>query len=170
MERKGAIITGTVVVLVAAKMLLNFIAGPARTVRAELAADLAQIPERAPRGGAPEPDYAALSNPILEKQSLWRELIAPAPLPPRSAPKAPPPAAAPDLTRLLKDLVLAPGQIGKNRMRVLTPEHPDGKWMAIGESYNGCTLMSFTREEATFSHDWKAGGKKLTTTLPRPLR
>lgn len=172
MKPKPAQIAGVLVVLIAAKMVLDLVMSPADVVRAELAAELAKVPERAPLSGADDRDFAALCNPVLEKPSLWRELIPPPPPPP--APEAKPVVAArpdaPDLATLLNGLVLRPGQIGQNKMQVVTPAHPEGAWMAIGDTFNGCVLESFSREEAVFSYFWKEGNEELQVTMPRPLR
>ena len=163
-------VAGAIVLVVALKMLLNLFMSPADAVRAELAAELATVPDHAPLSGAGSEDYAALCNPILSKPSLWHELVA-APAPP-PAPKAaaPAPPNAPDVAGMLKELGMVRGQIGGNKMRVVTPEAPEGTWMAVGDSFNGCTLESFTREEAVFRYSWKEGGRDLRVTLPRPVR
>lgn len=163
-------IAGAIVLLIAAKIILNLFMSPADAVRAELEEALAQVPARAPLSGGEDPDFAALCNPILDKPSLWHEVVGPPPAAPRAAPAAPPVPAAPDVAGMLKDLGMAPGQIGEDKMRVIPPGAPDGAWMAVGDTFNGCTLESFTREEAVFSYYWKEGDKVLTVAIERPLR
>lgn len=172
MERRLAQLVAVIVLLIAARMLLNFVSGPAAIVRAELAAELAQVPDRAPMTGAGERDFAALCNPLLDKPGLWRALVAPPPAPaaPEKKPAAPVAPDAPDLAALLSGLTMRPGQIGRDKMNVITPSRPDGAWMAIGDAYNGCVLESFTREEAVFRYFWEEGDRDLRLTVRRPLR
>lgn len=156
--------------LIAAKILLDFVFNPMNAVRADLAEELSKVPAHASVEEATEHDYAVLHNTIAAKPSLWQELVAPAARPAPKAPPAPPPAEAPDVAAMLKDLGMAPGQIGKDRMRVIPPGRPKGDWMRIGDTFNGCKLVSFTRDEAVFSYYWEAKKKELKATLPRPLR
>ncbi len=156
----------TVSVLIAVWILFHMVANPMDDVRADLARELAQAPASGASGGEAL-EFAALQNRIAGRPSLWRELVA--------APEAPPEAPAvsagpsePNLATILKDVSMGRGQIGANKIRVHTPEAPDGQWMAIGAAINGCTLESFTRDEAIFTYDWKEGGKKLSIALPRP--
>ena len=172
MERRLTQVVGALVLIIVGKMALNLVVSPADTVRAELAAELAQVPDRAPMTGAGDRDFAALCNPVLEKPALWQELIAPPPPPPAPETKPAPPAApnAPDLKALLGGLTMRPGQIGRDKMNVITPARPGGDWMTIGDAYNGCVLESFTREEAVFRYFWEEGNQELRVTVPRPLR
>ncbi len=172
MRRRSFQIAGAIVALIAAKILLNLIVSPADGVRAELAAELENIPDHAPLARTDDQDFAALFNPVLEKPSLWREVIAPPPAPPAEE-VAPAPAAAPnapDLKAMLGGLVLRPGQIGQDKMKVIVPSHPDGAWMALGDTFNGCVLESFSRQEAVFSYYWEEGKETLRIALSRPLR
>jgi len=165
-------VAAVLVLLIVAKMALNLFSSPADAVRAELAAELASIPDRAPLSGTDDRDFAALCNPVLEKPSLWQHVIAAPPTPP--APEVKPmvaaPPNAPNLETLLNGLILRPGQIGQDKMKVITPANPEGAWMALGDTFNGCVLESFTREEAVFSYFWEDGNDVIRATLPRPLR
>ena len=152
--------------LIVLRILFQTFANPMDEIRADLARELAQTPAGVGTGGDGQ-DFAALQNRIARRSSLWRELIA-APAAPQKAPETPAGPKAPNLAERLKDVSIGRGQIGTNKIRVHTPEAPDGQWMAIGASINGCTLDSFTPEEAIFTYDWKAGGKKLSIALPRP--
>jgi len=147
-------------------IVLHMVVNPMDEVRADLARELAQVPASGASGGEGL-EFAALQNRIAGRPSLWRELI--------DAPEAPPEVpvvnagpSEPNLATLLKDVSMGRGQIGTNKIRVHTPEAPEGQWMAIGAAINGCTLDSFTRDEAIFTYDWKEGGKKLSIALPRP--
>ncbi|MBL7646777.1 MAG: hypothetical protein JNK74_11365 [Candidatus Hydrogenedentes bacterium] len=152
--------------LIVLRILFQSFANPMDEIRADLARELAQAPAGLGSGGEGQ-DFAALQNRIARRASLWRELIA-APAEPQKAPEAPAGPKAPNLAERLKEVSIGRGQIGTNKIRVHTPEAPDGQWMAIGAAINGCTLESFTRDEAIFTYDWKAGGKKLSIALPRP--
>ncbi len=171
MPDRAVQITGVVVLLIAVKIALGLVWSPADIVRAEIESELARVPERAPLSGGEDRDFAALCNPVLEKPSLWQELVSPPPPPaPKEKPVAVAPPDAPDLKSLLVGLVLRPGQIGRNKMQVITPTHPEGAWMSVGDTFNGCRLKSFTREEAVFSFFWEEQNEMLEVTMPRPLR
>lgn len=159
-------ITAVIAALIMLWILLHTVANPMDDVRAELARELAQVPEGA-GSGAEGLEFAALQNSIAGRPSLWRELIA-APEAPPEAPVVDAGPSAPNLADRLKDISIGRGQIGTNKIRILTPDAPEGEWMAIGTTINGCTLDSFTRDEAIFTYDWKEGGKKLSIALPRP--
>lgn len=170
MERKLAMTTGGVVGLIAATMLWNLVFSPMDAARAALEEELAKVPTHAGTAESMDHDFTQLHEQIAAKPALWQELIAP-PAPPAPKPAAPPPPpSTPDVAAMLQDLGMAPGQIGKLRMKVITPANPRGDWMKVGDSYNGCRLLSFTREEAVFSYLWKEKNQEITVTLPRPLR
>lgn len=152
--------------LIALRILFLTVANPMDGVRADLARELAQVPASG-ASGTESLEFAALQNRIAGRPSLSRELIA-APEAPAEAPVVIADPIAPNLADRLKDISIGRGQIGTNKIRVLTPDAPEGEWMAIGTTVNGCTLDSFTRDEAIFTYDWKEGGKKLSIALPRP--
>ena len=152
--------------LIVLRILFQTFANPMDEIRADLARELAQTPAGVGTGGDGQ-DFAALQNRIARRSSLWRELIA-APAAPQKAPVVDAGPSAPNLADRLKDISIGRGQIGTNKIRVLTPDAPEGEWMAIGTTINGCTLDSFTRDEAIFTFDWKEGGKKLSIALTRP--
>ncbi len=158
-------ITAVIAALIVLRMLLYAVVNPMDRVRADLARERTQVPVSG-ASGAEGLQFAAFQNSIAGRPSLWRELIA---VP--EAPEAPPVVAgpsAPNLADRLKGVSIGRGQIGTNKIRVHTPDAPEGQWMAIGATLNGCTLDSFTRDEVLFTYDWKEGGKKLSIVLPRP--
>lgn len=158
-------ITAVIAALIVLRMLLYTVVNPMDRVRADLARERAQVPVSG-ASGAEGLEFAALQNTIAGRPSLWRELI---PLPEEpEAPTVPTGPSAPNLADRLKGVSIGRGQIGTNKIRVLTPDAPEGQWMAIGSTLNGCTLDSFTRDEVIFTYDWKEGGKKLSIALPRP--
>ncbi len=159
-------IAAVISALIALWILLHMVVNPMDGVRADLARELAQVPASG-ASGAEGLEFAALQNRIAGRPSLWRELIA-APEAPPEAPAVAAGPSAPNLADRLKDISIGRGQIGTNKIRVLTPDAPEGQWMAIGTAINGCTLDSFTRDEAIFVYEWKEGGKKLSIALPRP--
>jgi hypothetical protein len=159
-------ITAVISALIVLRILLHTAVNPMDDVRADLARELAQVPASGASGGEGL-EFAALQNRIAGRPSLWRELIA-APEAPPEAPAVNAGPSAPNLADRLKDVSMGRGQIGTNKIRVHTPDAPEGQWMSIGTAINGCTLDSFTRDEAIFTYDWKEGGKKLSIALPRP--
>lgn len=162
--------TLAIVGLIVAMMLWNLAFSPMSAERAALEAELAQVPASAGVAEAMAHDFTQLHAQIAAKPALWQELVGP-PAPPTPKPVVPPaPPSTPDVAAMLQDLGMAPGQIGKLRMKVITPSNPRGDWMKVGDTYNGCRLISFTREEAVFSYVWKERNKEIIVTLPRPLR
>jgi hypothetical protein len=159
-------ITIAVSALIASRIVFGFVLDPMHDVRADLERELAQVPVGVGRGDA-QNDFAAIQNNLAAKPSLWRELV-PAQEVPSEAPDAAPSLKAPDLAALLKDVSVGRGQIGANKIRLHTPNAPNGEWVAVGAVINGCTLASFTPENVTFTHRWKEGGKELSIALPRP--
>lgn len=156
--------TAAVALLIAMKIGWDLVFSPMNAIRSDLARELERVPARAPATIRGDLDYAAVLNPILDKPQLWGPLIPDAPAAP-----APPPNA-PDLRKMLEGLSMRPGQIGSDKMRVGLKDGPEDAWMAIGEAYNGCELVSFTREEAVFRYRWREQNRDLTIRLPRPLR
>lgn len=166
MASKLARITMVVSALLVARMLLYLFVDPMDAVRADLARALAEPPGAKALGGDGY-DYAALQNAIAARPALWQELVA-APAPPPEAPQEVARPNAPDLAALLEGITIGRGQIGENKIRLHTPEAPNGQWVAVGTVINGCTLDSFTPDEVIFTFDWKEGGKTLSLALPRP--
>ena len=159
-------ITIALSVLIAARIVLGFVANPMEGVRADLNRELAQVPAGMGGGGAHN-DFAALQNTLAARPTLWRELI-PAPEAPKEDPVAAPGPKPPDLAALLKDISVGRGQIGESKIRLHTPKAPKGEWVAVGTVINGCTLASFTSEKVTFTYPWKEGARELSIALPRP--
>ena len=164
MERRTAIFIFGIAALVLAKVVLNIFVSPMDRIRDNVAASLAEIPANAPLSNGAGQDYALWARDIKAVPSLWQEIVAPPPPPP---PKAPPKASAPNLAEMLADVSIGKGQIGKTKIRVVTPEAPRGRWLQIGDAVNGCTLESFTRKEAIFTYYWEDGGKILEVALLR---
>jgi hypothetical protein len=166
MESKFTRVTLVVSLVILARIALYTAVNPMDAVRADLDRELAQVPE-AGTGGGDEFDYAEIQQTIAARPTLWRELVAmPAPAP--EATKAPVGPKAPDLNALLKGVSIGRGQIGENKVRVLTPEAPNGQWVAVGAQIKGCTLESISAKEVVFTYKWKEGKKSLSLALPRP--
>lgn len=152
--------------LILARIVLNTIMNPMDTLRADLAREVAQAStDRVPLED--NNDYAALQNDIAARPTLWKELVE-APTAPLETPASPVQAKKPDLGAMLKGVKIDRGQIGENKVRVITPEAPKGQWVVVGTVINGCTLASFNAEGVTFTYHWKEGGQDLHLTLPRP--
>lgn len=152
--------------VILARILLFAVVNPMDAVRADLAMEVAQASgDTVPVGGGS--DYASLQNDIAARPSLWSELVEAPP----AAPEAPINAVQvkkPDLAAMLKGVKIDRGQIGENKIRVITPETPKGQWVVVGTVIKGCTLASFNADGVTFTYHWKEGGQDLRLTLPRP--
>jgi len=159
--RKGAIaVTGILLALFLYRGVFN----PMSDARASLARSLKEVPEQAPLGDHSGQDYAQLMQRIDRAPHLWQELIAP---PPAPAPAPPPKPNAPDMDAMLADINVGKAQIGTTKIKVFTPESPRGDWVSLGTVINGCTLESFTSEEAIFRYYWEAGDETLRLAIPR---
>lgn len=166
MHTKLPRVLAIIAVLLLLRLVFNAVLNPLDTVRRDLARELEQVPGAA-HARSDGPEYAALQNAIAARPALWNALIAP-PEVPVETPAPTPGPTPPNMDKLLEGVSIGRGQIGENKIRVITPDAPDGQWMAIGTEIKGCRLDSFTRDEAIFTYDWKAGGKKLSLSLPRP--
>jgi hypothetical protein len=164
MKRPTMIAVLGITALILLKVALNTLVNPMDRVRDDVAAALADIPANAPLDSDEGQDYARWEKDIRAVPTLWQEIIAP---PPPAPPKPPPKPSAPDLAKMLANISIGKGQIGKTKIRVLTPDAPRGRWMKTGDVINGCTLESFTRKEAIFTYYWEDGGKILEVALLR---
>lgn len=139
----------------------NGISDPLASQRAWLSGELAQVDARG------EIQTSALSSAwqqsIAGKPSAWMSITKEPPPPEPPKPEAPTP---PNLKEMLGEIIVSKAQIG-DKIRVMTPQAPRGEWLIVGATINGCTLAKFDRESATFTHEWKEGGKTLSITLPR---
>lgn len=166
MAVKSTRIVLAVSVVILARIIWNFVVNPMDAARADLAREVAQASsDTVPLDGAS--DYAALQNDIAARPSLWKELIE-APPAAQEAPVNAVQAKKPDLAAMLKGVKIDRGQIGENKIRVITPEAPKGQWVVVGTVIKGCTLSSFSADGVTFTYHWKEGGQDLRLTLPRP--
>lgn len=152
--------------LLVARILFYVVANPINVERTALMREIEQIPGSGV-AGVSGLDYAAIQNTIMSRPALWSELVSAPPLPPEP-PLARPVPEAPDLTVLLKGVTVERGQIGDDKVRLVTPDAPKGAWFAKGTQINGCVLESFTEDVVKFTYEWKEGGKKLSLNLPRP--
>jgi len=160
MNSRATYIALAVGTLILARVLMNLVSDPLGHVREDLAQSLAEVPANAPLHGGGGIDFARIQQDITAVPTLWRPVIAPAAPPP-------PTRATPDLAEMLAEVRVGREQIGTAKIKVFTPEAPRGAWIEIGDMVNGCTLASFTRDEAVFAHTWAAGGATLEITLPR---
>ncbi len=159
--KQGAIaLTALLLLLTLYRGALN----PMNQERDALKRALAEIPAQAPLDDHPGQDYARLMQRIDRAPHLWQALVAP---PPAPAVAPPPKASAPDLDAMLADIRVSKAQIGTTKIKIFTPESPRGEWIRLGTVINGCTLESFTGDEAIFSYYWKAGDETLRLAIPR---
>lgn len=157
-ERAATVITGAVVAVCLLAMLFRFIFNPMDERRAALETKLALIKPRAVTYEKRDVDCSTLAKAIAAKPAIWDAIVPPPPPPP------PPPEPEPDLMAMLKDICVTRQQIG-DRVRISSPADPRGTFVGVGDSVKGAVIKSITREEVTFSLDWK--GKELTLTLSR---
>ncbi len=150
--------------LIVAKVALNVVANPLDTIREDLATALDEVPSNAPLLDDGRADFARWMQDIEAVPSLWQELVAPSEPP---APPPPPKPKAPSLAKMLATVSIGKGQIGMTKIKVFTPQSPRGRWLQVGAEINGCTLESFTREEAIFSYYWEEGGQVLEVAMAR---
>lgn len=150
--------------LILARVALNMVVSPMDRVRNDIAASLAAIPEETAGSAGAIEDFERIAQDLEARPALWEQVVPPAPPP---APPPPPTPNAPDLAAMLQDISVGRAQIGSTKIKVFGPEFPHGEWFAIGDSINGCTLASFTRDEAVFSYFWEKGNRELTLALPR---
>ena len=148
--------------LILARVVLNMVVSPLDSNREALREALAAVPEHASLDdGLNDPQVWTQS--IDDSPALWQELVAP-------APAAPPPAPTleePDVLTMLKTIHVGRAQIGTSKIKIFTPKDPQGIWLEIGETINGCRLTGFDRETAQFSYYWEAGKRNLAVALER---
>lgn len=159
--RQGAIAIAAMLLLLT---LYRAVVNPMERERLALAEALDEIPAQAPLDGNRSQDYAQVMQRIDRASHLWQELVAP---PPAPAPAPPPKPNAPDMDAMLADINVGKAQIGTTKIKIFSPESPRGAWVSLGTVINGCTLESFTSEEAIFRYYWEAGDETLRLAIPR---
>lgn len=164
MKHRANRIVAVVAALILVRVLMNLVIDPLHGTRQELARALAGVPPNAPLNDMGVTDFERLSRDIQAAPLLWQGLVAPPPPPPPPPPKMP---SAPDLAEILNGVQVGKEQIGTTKIKVFTPEDKRGVWLEIGDLVKGCTLISFTREEAVFTYVWEEGGQTLEIALPR---
>jgi len=100
---------------------------------------------------------------IVEKEALWRPLVAAPPPPPA-------PEAIPDLLEKLKGVTVSRrDQIraadGLKIKARLSPDDKRGRWIAVGDTVNGLKVAEITPETVVFTME--QNGKQYSTQLPR---
>jgi hypothetical protein len=115
----------------------------------------------------PEPEtpwaFGAWQAGIHSKPGVWNVLTEAPPPPP---PPPPPPAKCPDINDMLKGVKAARAQVGA-KVKIILPDEPKGKFMAIGERINGCTLTNITKEAVEFEFHCKERDQTLKKSIPR---
>ncbi len=163
-KRHASIFAVGIAGLLIAKVLLNMVVSPMDVKRQELADALAEVPSHALLADDEATDFELMVKDLRDAPALWTELVPP---PPPAPPPPPPKPQAPDLAEMLSAIEVGRGQIGTTKIKITTPDSPRGTWLQLGEHIGGCTLESFTREEAIFSFFWEEGDETLHITLPR---
>lgn len=159
--RQAAILITVMLLLLT---LYRTVVNPMDQERLALTEALDAIPAQAPLDDHRGQDYAQVMQRIDRVPHLWQELVAP---PPAPAPTAPPRPNAPDLDAMLSDINVGKAQIGTTKIKIFSPESPRGEWVSLGAVINGCTLESFTSDEAVFRYYWEAGDETLRLAIPR---
>jgi len=107
-------------------------------------------------------NYPALVMRIVNKETVWKELVAP----PKRKRKPPPP---PDLEKMLDGVVASRRvQIGVGdsiSIKVTTPSNPRGSFMKVGDEVGELTIKEISKEAVLFH--LKKRGKDYTHSLPR---
>ncbi len=134
---------------IGALMTQNYLSDPLATERVQLARDLKQIPKEEPLPEPEEPPYQEWHDAIMSRSAVWDALIAPPPPPPPPPPVVP---KCPDIYELLDGVRPTKTQMGKKKIKLVTPDNAKGSFVAVGDKVKGCTLESFDRKQATFSY------------------
>jgi hypothetical protein len=100
---------------------------------------------------------------IVDKDALWRPLVAPPAAPP-------PPEEKPDLLQKLQTVtVSARDQIRTgDSLKVklhMSPEDKRGRWISVGDKINGLTVLEIRDDAVVFALE--QNGKQYTEELPR---
>lgn len=113
----------------------------------------------------PEPNSAPmrqLRTAITGKKSLWTELVAAPPAPPK-------PQADPKLKEKLTGVTATRDGIARgDKVFVkifLGPQDKNGSWKSVGDVVNGLTIREIAPEAVVFGLE--QGGKEYTVELPR---
>lgn len=165
MERIVAIGSGFSTLCIALIMSWNAVNNPMDRLRAELEADVAEVkPTRSAYGEGTDLDSQEIRASILNKPSLWKQLIAPPP--PRK--KVVKRVAPPDLDTMLHGVTALRQGFGKGEtMKALikTPANPRGSYMGVGETVMGTTIVTVEKDSVLFGFD--RGKERFTKRMPR---
>ena len=113
-----------------------------------------------------EANYDAIVAVIVDKTTLWKELVPPPP-PPKPRPR---PVKKPDLKKMLEGVVASSrlqiiGAGGRILLDVKTPKDRAGSWLGVGDKVNGVTIKKITKDAVLFS--LMSNKKEYTYSLPR---
>ena len=106
----------------------------------------------------PDWDFDKWHHEIVDKESLWQEIVPPPPPPP---PKAPTP---PDLMKLLGGVQPTRQQVGP-RVLIKKPGDAQGSYYVVGDEINGVTISEITKQHVIFVRPWQ--GRQLSVRLER---
>ena len=130
-------------------MAQNALTDPLKMERGELARALEGIPQETMVPELPAPPFEKWHKTIVGKTCVWEYLIPPPPPPP---PPKPPKPVAKKIQDLLKGVKPTRVQIGKKKIKIITPENAKGDFISIGETVKDCVLESFDKTGASFSY------------------
>lgn len=143
-------------------MVLHFISDPMGKSRMALANELKRIPQNVEFPAADDWPFDKWNENILSKSALFDALV-PKPEPPKPPP--PPPPTPPDLCQKLQGVTPTRMQIGKSKIKIITPDNPRGGFKSLGDKIADCTLADFDKQGAIFTFHWREGNKKMTCTI-----
>ncbi len=162
-EKRIVLIGAVIVIAILGMVMRNVIADPLADKRAWLEDALLETPQVIQDEAAREWPTWQWVQEINTNPKLWDALVPPPPPPPPPAPPAP---KRPDLAELLKDVTPTRQTVGQN-VRFVTRQHPNGIYVEVGETLNGCKFESFTRDSVRFSLYWSQGEETIIINLPR---
>ena len=86
-------------------------------------------------------DYAGLKKTFAQHPKIWSPLVP-------GAPTQGPQASGPNFFAILKDVTPSKRKEMKMgdvlKIHVITPAHPRGQWLGIGETIHGCKIIAIT--------------------------
>ncbi len=163
MNQRILILISLLMVLPAAfLMVYQFTNDPLQGRRQLLAEELQRIPHNVEFPAPADWPFETWNDNILSKSALFSALV---PMPEPPPPPPPEPPKPPNLCEKLKGVTPTRQQIGKKKIKMITPESPKGAFMSPGDSVAGCKLADFDKQGATFTFFWAEGGKQMSCKI-----
>lgn len=143
---------------IAGLMVMNMMHDPMQAERTAFQEALNEV-EHTPQDAVPETDADALVANLLQHQKPWNPLLKPVKTPP--VPRTPP-----DLNTIFKGISATRSSVG-NRVKMITPDHPHGVFLGVGDALRGGRIVSVDDEQVVIRYRWKENNRDLTHILKR---